>query len=200
MFTGIVETVGKIERVDRNEDILRISIHPGEIDWREVVSGDSIAVNGVCLTVMAIDNDKLSFEVSGETLACTHGLDVAGNLVNLEQALRLSDRLDGHLVSGHVDGVGTVKAFSQQEDCCRLAIQAPDALLGYIAPKGSITVDGVSLTVNRMEGSIFEVNLVPYTLQHTNLNFLQQDRKVNLETDMIARYVARLLTYAGQKT
>lgn len=197
MFTGIVEAVGKIEHIDRGEDVLQISIHPGEIDWREVALGDSIAVNGVCLTVMVIDDNQFSFEVSGETLACTHGLDSIGNWVNLERALRLSDRLDGHLVSGHVDGVGIVKEISQQEDRCRLVIQVPETLLKYIAPKGSITVDGVSLTINRVEENIFEVNLVPYTLQHTNFSFLKPGEKVNLETDMIARYVDRLLTHAG---
>jgi len=197
MFTGIVKTVGKIEHIDYREDVLQIRIHPGEIDWREVALGDSIAVNGVCLTVMAIDDNRLSFEVSGETLACTNGLDRVGNRVNLEQALRLSDRLDGHLVSGHVDGVGTVKEISQHEDRCQLVIQAPDALLKYIAAKGSITVDGVSLTINRVEENVFEVNLVPYTLQHTNFAFLKPGEKVNLETDMIARYVARLLNHAG---
>lgn len=193
MFTGIIETVGKIEHIEHAHDILRICIHPSEVDWREVALGDSIAVNGVCLTVMAIDDNRFSFEVSGETLACTHGLDKVGNPVNLEQALRLSGRLDGHLVSGHVDGIGVVKEIHQQEDRCRLAVQAPDALLPYIAPKGSITVDGVSLTVNQVEGNVFEVNLVPYTLAHTNFNFLTSGNKVNLETDMIARYVARLL-------
>lgn len=197
MFTGIVKTVGNIEHIDQCEGILRIRIHPGAIDWREVAVGDSIAVNGICLTVMTIDDNKFLFEVSGETLACTHGLDKVGNQVNLEPALRLSDRLDGHLVSGHVDGVGTVQEISQQKDRCGVVIQTPDALLKYIAPKGSITVDGVSLTVNRVEGNSFEVNLVPYTLQHTNFSFLKPGGKVNLETDMIARYVARLLNHAG---
>jgi len=198
MFTGIIKTVGEIEHIDHHGDVLQIRIHPGEIDWREEVAlGDSIAVNGVCLTVMAIDDNRFSFEVSGETLVCTHGLDSVGNRVNLERALRLSDRLDGHLVSGHVDGIGIVKEFSQQEDRCRLVIQAPDTLLKYIAPKGSITVDGVSLTINRAEENSFEVNLVPYTLQHTNFSYLKPGDKVNLETDMIARYVDRLLNHAG---
>ncbi len=198
MFTGIIETVGKIEHIEHARDILQIRIHPGEVDWREVALGDSIAVNGICLTVMAINDNQFSFEVSGETLACTHGLDKVGGWVNLEQALRLSDRLDGHLVSGHIDGTGVVTEIHQQEDRCRLVIQAPDALLQYIAPKGSITVDGVSLTVNRVEGGFFEVNLVPYTLAHTNFNFLKSGNKVNLETDMIARYVARLLANNNQ--
>lgn len=197
MFTGIVKTVGRIEHIDHHGDILQIHVHPGEIDWQEVSLGDSIAVNGACLTVVAIDDNLLSFEISGETLACTHGLDRIGNRVNLERALRLSDRLDGHLVSGHVDGVGTVEEISQHGDRCRLRIRAPETLLKLIAPKGSITVDGVSLTVNQVEGDVFEVNLVPYTLQHTNFGFLQPGQRVNLETDMIARYVARLSNHAG---
>lgn len=196
MFTGIIEAVGSVRRVYPRENAVGVYIDPGELDLTDVAIGDSIAVNGVCLTVTAFEEDCFTVDVSGETLSCTYGLDIPGNLLNLEKALRFSDRLDGHLVSGHVEGIGEVVQFEQVGDRCLLAIQPPPQLLGYIIPKGSITVDGVSLTVNRMTSARVEINLIPHTLTHTTFKQFKAGRKVNLETDMIAKYVARLLEQA----
>ena len=156
------------------------------------VRGDHRA-NGVCLTVVEKDANAFTVDVSRETLNCTAGLDQQGARVNLEKALRLSDRLGGHLVSGHVDGVGEVVSFTDLGESWRLAIQAPQALAKYIAAKGSITVNGVSLTVNRVTGMAFEVNLIPHTLAVTTLGELRAGSRVNLEIDLIARYVERMM-------
>lgn len=193
MFTGIIEAVGRIISVNSSDDAMRIFIDPGVMDLTDISIGDSIAVNGACLTVTVLENGNFAVDISGETLNCTDGLGFSGKAVNLEKALRLSDRLDGHLVSGHVDGVGEVTQFKHNGDRCLLAIRPPKALMKYIAPKGSITVDGVSLTVNHADESGFEVNIIPHTLINTNFQYLEQGSKVNLEIDMIARYVARLL-------
>jgi riboflavin synthase len=159
----------------------------------DVSLGDSIAVNGICLTVVKIDGNTFTVDVSRETLDCTVGLDKQGRLVNLEKALRLVDRLGGHMVSGHVDGVGEVVAFNDIGESWRLIVCAPKPLSKYIAMKGSITIDGVSLTVNHVSGSEFEVNLIPHTLAVTTLNQLSAGTKVNLEIDLIARYVERMM-------
>ncbi len=196
MFTGIIEAVGRIKCVDPGDEAVRVHIDPGELDLADVSIGDSIAVNGACLTVTTLESGCFAVDVSGETLSCTYGLDIPGSLVNLEKALRLSDRLDGHLVSGHVEGIGEVVQFRRTGDCCLLAIKSPPLLFKYIVPKGSITVDGVSLTVNQVQDDRFEVNLIPHTLMSTNFRYLDQGKKVNLETDMIAKYVARLLNQA----
>lgn len=196
MFTGIIEAVGKIISVNSGGDAMRIYIDAGEMELVDVFIGDSIAVNGACLTVTVLEEKSFAVDVSGETLNCTHGLNISGNAVNLEKALQLSDRLDGHLVSGHIDGVGEVAQFRQSGDRCLLLIYPPLQLLKYIAPKGSITVDGVSLTVNRAEDHGFEVNLIPHTLINTNFKHLEQGNKVNIEIDIVARYVARLLSHA----
>lgn len=172
---------------------LALTIAPGSLDLSDVKLGDSIAVNGVCLTVTALDNRQFSVAVSQETLNCTQGLNRTGAQVNLEKAMRLSDRLGGHLVSGHVDAVGTVVKFEPVGECIELIVRAPQPLLRFIAQKGSITVNGVSLTVNRIEGNQFSVNLIQHTLAMTNLQSLSPGMAVNLETDMLARYVARLL-------
>lgn len=199
MFTGIIEAVGRIQRICPKKDAVRIYIDPGKLDLSDVAVGDSIAVNGVCLTVTALEEDCFTVDVSGETLSCTYGLDIPNNLLNLEKALRFSDRLDGHLVSGHVEGVGEVIQFTQTGDRCLLAIQPPPQLFKYIIPKGSITVDGVSLTVNQVMSGQIEINLIPYTLANTTFKQFKPGRKVNLETDMIAKYVARLLEQAQGK-
>jgi len=191
MFTGIIAAVGRISKAAPARGGRRLVIDAAGLGLRDVATGDSIAVNGACLTVVARKARTFEVDVSRETLACTTGL-AAGNRVNLEKAMRLADRLGGHLVSGHVDGVGTVKRIKAAGDSRVMAVKAPAALAKYIARKGSITVSGVSLTVNRVSGAEFEVNLIPHTLAMTNLGELRAGGKVNLEVDMLARYVERL--------
>ncbi len=157
----------------------------------DVQIGDSIAVNGVCLTAVTFDKGYFEAHVSKETLSCTVGLENT-HAVNLEKALRFSDRLGGHLVSGHVDGVGQLVRFESADDCIVLAIRAPNALSRYIAVKGSIAIDGVSLTVNTVEDDTFSINLIPHTLEMTSLKNLGVGSRVNLEVDLIARYVERM--------
>jgi riboflavin synthase len=197
MFTGIIQAVGEITQAqpvnNQNKSGLSLSILAGDLDLSDIAPGDSIAVNGVCLTVTALTGNLFTVDVSQETLGCTQGLDQSGGHVNLEKAMRLSDRLGGHLVSGHVDGTGIVTKFAPAGESFELIIQAPESLLRYITHKGSITVNGVSLTVNRITGNEFSVNLIPHTMAMTNLKELVTGMHVNLETDMLARYVARLL-------
>ncbi len=193
MFSGIIADVGTISSAQDREGGLRLSVETQDLGMEDVSLGDSIAVNGVCLTVVKIADKTFTVDVSRETLDCTVGLERQGGLVNLEKALRLSDRLGGHLVSGHVDGVGEVVAFNDIGESWRLIVRAPHALAKYIAVKGSITINGVSLTVNRVAGSEFEVNLIPHTLAVTTLNQLCAGVKVNLEIDLIARYVERMM-------
>jgi riboflavin synthase len=193
MFTGIVEAVGEIRQVALSEGGLRLGIAPGRLDLTDVDVGDSVAINGVCLTVTALVDNLFFVDVSRETLNCTRGIDKQGGRVNLEKALRLSDRLGGHLVSGHIDGVGEVVRFEPAGESCLLVIRAPHSLLKYIAKKGSITIDGVSLTVNRAEGDELEINLIPHTLEVTTLKDLKAGARVNLEVDMLARYLERLM-------
>lgn len=193
MFSGIIADVGLIKSVQDREGGLRLTIATELLGMDDVKLGDSIAVNGVCLTVIDIAGNDFTVEVSRETLDCTTGLDRQGGHVNLEKALRLSDRLGGHLVSGHVDGMGEVVAFNDIGESWRLVVRAPERLAKYIATKGSITIDGVSLTVNRVAGGEFEVNLIPHTLEVTTLNELKAGARVNLEIDLIARYVERMM-------
>jgi len=192
MFTGIVMAVGEIVRAEPREQGLRLAIDAGALELQDVGIGDSIAINGVCLTVVALAGRRFEVDVSQETIDCTAGLGARGP-VNLEKSLRLADRLGGHLVAGHVDGVGEVVAFEPVGDNRRLVVRAPGALAKYIARKGSITVQGVSLTVNRVEGAEFEINLIPHTLEVTTLGRLAPGARVNLEVDLIARYVERML-------
>jgi riboflavin synthase len=206
MFTGIVQAVGRIAAAVPRGDGLRLTVDPGGgFDAVDVAIGDSIAVNGCCLTVIECTVDgggaRLAFDVSGETLRCTAGLDGSAS-VNLEKALRLADRLGGHLMTGHVDGVGTVAAFAPvapseaasewDRGSWRLEVEVPADLARFVAAKGSIAVDGVSLTVNGVDGPRFHVNLIPHTLAVTTLSALKPGAKVNLEVDLIARYVERL--------
>lgn len=198
MFTGIIEAVGRIKQIKASKNSkytgLCLDISSNNLDLSDVVVGDSIAVNGVCLTVTNLFNDGFSVDVSRETLNCSYILDQLGARVNLEKAMRLSDRLGGHLVSGHVDSTGEVISFEPKGESHLLAIKSPDALLKFIASKGSITVNGVSLTVNQLVDDTFFINLIPHTLAATTLNELVSGSKVNLETDMLARYVARLIS------
>lgn len=195
MFSGIVAAVGRIESLTAREDGVRLIVHTGALDLDDVAIGDSIANNGVCLTVVAIDGALAKFDVSRESLNCTVGLDVAGGEVNLEKALRANDRLGGHIVTGHVDGVGEVRKFAPIGESHELVIRAPRELAGYIARKGSITVNGVSLTVNAVDGTDFSINLIPHTVDVTTLKHLQAGSRVNLEIDIIARYVERMLSW-----
>lgn len=191
MFTGIVAAVGTVLAVAPAADGVRIRVAAGGLPLSDVAVGDSIAVDGVCLTVVARDDAAFEADVSPETMSCTAGF-VPGARVNLEKALRLADRLGGHLVSGHVDGVGTVTRVEARGDNRLLAIAAPADVARYIARKGSIAVNGVSLTVNAVEGCEFRVNLIPHTLASTNLGDLRAGDRVNLEVDLVARYLERL--------
>ena len=182
MFTGIVQAVGKIVSVKP------FVLNAGKLPLADVKVGDSICVQGACLTVTKKRGKRLSFDLSQETLECTSGLDRVGP-VNLEKALRLSDRLGGHLVTGHVDGIGRLL----QTKGSVYTFRAPKAVARYVAPKGSICIDGASLTVNRVRGADFEVNLIPHTLKVTTLARLKPGTEVNLEADLIARYAQRLL-------
>ena len=193
MFSGIVAALGKISKVQPLERGARLAIHAVRLGLDDVAIGDSICVNGVCLTVISKTTSSFQVDVSAETLHCTAGLDHQGE-VNLEKALRLSDRLGGHLVSGHVDGVGEVVAFEPVGESHRLVVRAPAELAKYIARKGSIAIQGVSLTVNAVNGPEFEVNLIPHTLQVTTLRHLKPGSRVNLEVDLLARYIERLLS------
>ena len=194
MFTGIVQAVGRIATAQAMSDGLKLTLDAGMLDLSDLGVGDSVAVSGCCLTIVAIDQTKLAFDVSAETLRCTARLDRPGP-VNLEKAMRLSDRLGGHLMAGHVDGVGSVTRFERAAsdgENVELEIEAPAELARFIASKGSIAVDGVSLTINAVAGRRFSVNLIPHTLAVTTLGSLASGARVNLEVDMIARYVARL--------
>jgi riboflavin synthase len=198
MFSGIIAEVGSIKQATDRDGGLRLVIATSALDLSDVQTGDSIAVNGVCLTVIAHGVDSFTVDVSRETLNCTEGLDVPGVPVNLEKALRLADRLGGNLVSGHVDGVGVVITFTDLGESWKLEVRAPQALAKYIAIKGSITINGVSLTVNQVAdiagaGCQFSVNLIPHTLLMTNLKNLRAGSRVNLEIDLIARYVERMM-------
>lgn len=194
MFTGIIEAVGEIAAMEPRGGDLRLRVRSGKLPLEGVQPGDSIATSGVCLTVIDLPGDGYWADVSGETLACTSlGQLKPGAKVNLERALTPDTRLGGHLVSGHVDGVGEVRSRRDDARSVRFAIAAPAELAKYIAAKGSICVDGVSLTVNAVDGNVFELNIVPHTLAETTLGEFQPGRRVNLEVDIIARYLERLL-------
>ena len=199
MFSGIIAAVGRITHLTPRNDgtpTVRLTVDAGSLDLADVALGDSIACNGVCLTVVEKQGNSFGVDVSPESLSCTVGLAEPGD-INLEKALRLADRLGGHLVSGHVDGVGEVLRFAPVGDgddsCHLLEIRAPQDLAKYIARKGSITIDGVSLTTNAVDNATFTINLIPHTLAATTLKRLQPGSRVNLEVDLIARYVERML-------
>ena len=211
MFTGIIQAIGHIDTVEKLGDGFRLHINAGKLDMSDVQLGDSIALQGACMTVVSMTASHFAIDISAESLDKTTGLDQPGH-INLEKALRFNDRLGGHLVSGHVDGMGTVTLFEQVEQAKQiksdgsqnnegswhLVIKAPKSLAKYLAYKGSIVVNGTSLTVNKVEdlndGCLMHINLIPHTLQNTTLQYLKAGSLVNLEVDLIARYVERMLS------
>ena len=196
MFTGIVAAVGRIERIEPLGDGVRLTVDAGTLGLDDVAIGNSIAIQGACMTAVLIEGNRFSFDVSKESLSKTVGLDRTGE-VNLEKALRLSDRLGGHLVSGHVDGLGEVVRFEEIGESWRLDIRTPSELSKYFAYKGSATINGTSLTVNTVvdtpDGAVISINLIPHTISVTTLKNLKVGDRVNLEVDLIARYVERML-------
>ena len=194
MFTGIIESIGTIGRLQEAGGGTRLVIDAGDVDLSDAAIGESISVSGVCLTVTALAAGGFSADVSGETLRATNLGDLGeGDRVNLERALCVGDRLGGHFVTGHVDGVGEVVGFEPAGDSRCLTVRVPGELAQYVARKGSLTVDGVSLTVNVVRKDECEINLVPHTLAVTTLGALREGDRVNLEVDLLARYLARLL-------
>ena len=197
MFTGIVQTVGSIGALEERGADLRLSVDAAELDFSDVRLGDSISVNGVCLSAVEVREDGFSADVSRETLSCTTlGALTAGAPVNLEKALLPTTRLGGHMVSGHVDGVGRVEDVRAVGQCRVMRISVPPALARYLAAKGSVCVDGVSLTVNAVQDAQFEVNIIPHTLERTILHGYRPGTPVNVEVDVVARYLERLLAPA----
>ena len=194
MFTGIVAACGEISGIVQKERDWRLTVMAGALDMADVALGDSIAVDGVCLTVVAYDSRSFAVDVSAESLGLTTLCEFkVGRRVNLEKALTPTTRLGGHLVSGHVDGVGVVQSRELVGESLRFGIRVPDGLAKYVAVKGSICVDGVSLTVNEVTGAEFAVNIIPHTASATTLDEYLPGRRVNIEVDIIARYLQRLL-------
>jgi len=194
MFTGIILAIGKITAIESRGGDVRLTLHTGKLPLDGVALGDSIAVNGVCLTAVALGKDFFSADVSNETLSLTSLAHAKiGAPVNLELALTPTTRLGGHIVSGHVDGIGTVVEKKNDGRSIRFTLKAPDELAKYIAQKGSICIDGISLTVNHVNGAQFDINIVPYTLSETTLNHATVGTQVNLEVDLLARYMERLM-------
>jgi len=196
MFTGIIQTVGHVQSLQKVGGDVRLSIEVNGLPMHDVELGESIAVSGVCLTVVAFDANYFAADVSNETLSrTTLGNLVVGDKVNLERALQASSRIGGHWVSGHVDGVASVESIGDDARSQRWRFQADKSLLRYIAEKGSVAVNGVSLTVNQADFEGFEVNLVPHTVEHTNFSALTKNCTVNIEVDLMARYVERLMQF-----
>lgn len=194
MFTGIIEAIGSIRAMTPKGGDVRVYVATGKLDLGDVKLGDSIAVNGTCLTVVELPGDGFWADVSRETLTRTAFGDLkVGSPVNLEKALTPTTRLGGHLVSGHVDGVGEIVSRADNARAIQFRVRAPRELAKYIALKGSITVDGVSLTVNAVDGADFELTIVPHTLQETIMADYRSGRRINLEVDLLARYLERLL-------
>ena len=198
MFSGIITAMGTISQSIPLGNGARLAIHAGNLDITDMKIGDSIAIDGVCLTVIELDADCFSVDVSAETLRCTTGFSV-GSYVNLERALQLSARLDGHIVTGHVDGVGIITDFYPISESWHLEINAPIEITRYIAKKGSVSVNGVSLTTNTIENTIFTINLIPHTIAVTTFQHLKTGDTVNLEVDIFARYIERIMEVDGQR-
>lgn len=195
MFTGIIESVGSIASLQRHQGDWRLRVAVGKLDMSDVVLGDSIAVNGCCLTVVEMDSSHFVADLSNETMQHTSfGKMVQGNPVNLEKAMQANTRFGGHIVSGHVDGVGEITDLKSDGLSVRLTISVPENIARYVAAKGSICIDGTSLTVNEIEGCKFGVNIIPHTQEETTINSYLQGQKVNLEVDIIARYLERLMS------
>ncbi|MEO5860874.1 MAG: riboflavin synthase [Burkholderiales bacterium] len=197
MFTGIITGLGRISEIIQQERGVRATITCIGFGLDDVAIGDSIACSGACLTVVAKSADSFSLDVSQETLRCTTGLDRLDAEVNLEKALRLSDRLGGHLVSGHIDGVGEVLTFEPVGESWELQLRLPHELEKFVAPKGSIAIDGASLTVNSIHQQIISINIIPHTLAATSFKRLAPGVKVNVEVDLLARYLAQLAKFPG---
>ncbi|HTV86985.1 MAG TPA: riboflavin synthase [Dyella sp.] len=194
MFTGIIQSVGRIARLESRGGDVRLHVDTADLDLSDVQLGDSIAVSGVCLTVVTLEARQFSADVSNETLSLTTlGKHKPGDPVNLEKALRLADRLGGHLVSGHVDGVGKVVSITPDGRSLRWTFEVPAPLARYIASKGSICIDGTSLTVNEVAGNRFGVNLIPHTVERTAFHARRPGDAVNIEVDVVARYIERLM-------
>ncbi|MGA9334030.1 MAG: riboflavin synthase [Rudaea sp.] len=201
MFTGIIQAIGTIARCESLGGDMRLWIDVGGLDMTDVAKGGSICVSGVCLTAIEVDASGFVADVSTETLSCTTLAALRiGDRVNLEKSLRLADRLGGHLVSGHVDGVGRVQGIESEARSQRWRIEAPSALSRYIAAKGSVCIDGVSLTVNDVDTSVFGVNLIPHTVSMTTFQCKRAGDAVNLEVDVIARYVERIFPGPASRT
>lgn len=194
MFTGIILAVGKIAQIEQKAGDVRLSIDTGKLSLQDANLGDSIAVNGICLTAVALSEHGFIADVSNETLARTNLKQASiGTAVNLELALTPQTRMGGHIVSGHVDGLATIIEKKADGRSVRFKCRAPDDLAKYIAEKGSICINGISLTVNNVDGAVFTVNIVPHTLKKTSLGFAQVNDKVNIEVDLLARYMERLM-------
>jgi len=200
MFTGIIQAKGSITALDRRGGDVRLSVHSDELPFANYAVGESIAVNGVCLTAVALRDDGFDTDVSVETLDVTSlgGLGI-GDHVNLEPSMALGDRLGGHLVSGHVDCLGTVKSLESDARSIRIAIEIPAEFAHYVAKKGSVTIDGVSLTVNQVNNATFEVNIIPHTADVTIIGAYSAGTRVNVEVDLLARYIERLLGKDGEE-
>ena len=195
MFTGIIQSKGSIKEIFSSSDGARLKINANALDLSDSKVGDSVAVDGVCLTVTELTESSFTADVSNETLTCTtFSAFKQGKNVNLERSLRVNQGIDGHLVSGHVDGIGAVNSIEKDGDSVRIKIEVQGDIIKYIAKKGSICINGVSLTVNSVENNFFDVNIVPHTLSATTLGDLSLQSNVNIEIDQIARYVERLLS------
>jgi riboflavin synthase len=195
MFTGIVKAIGSVSHVDQRGGDLKLTIRVPEIDWSSCRPGESISVNGICLTAVRVLGDGFDADVSSETLSVTALAGLApGDRVNIEPSLQLGERLGGHLVSGHVDCVGAVSALRKDARSLRLEIEIPRAFIRYVARKGSICVDGVSLTTNSVSSNVFALNIIPHTADSTIIGGYRVGTRVNIEVDLLARYIERLLS------
>ena len=196
MFTGIIQAQGNIKEIRASNKGAVFVLNSNSLDLSDVSIGDSIAVNGVCLTVTQLDKNYFSSDVSQETLNCTTFSQLKkGQNINLEKSLRLNQGVDGHIVSGHVDGVGKITLIAIEGDSTRMKIKVDDNLVKYIAKKGSICINGVSLTVNEIDGNFFDVNIVPHTFSVTTFDELKVNSQVNIEIDIIARHIEQLLNH-----